>query len=279
VDEQIASLRRGLKVEVESALAGEVPQSAVLLLRDDRLPRALATDSKGVVHPRVISYVDLLATLENSVTITELRKEPERVLPLPPLPPGTLLVDLVERASSNLYVVTGLLPPDEHLFAVRQGGEASTYLIPLPSVCYRVVWNEATRRASALSLALCPLTKDVSGSGRAPDPDTPLFRWPFSNVYPTFGGIREGVCWYEYKSVELDVSETPEKLVRAFIAIENDADRYAGDLTHSAPYGGYRTFLEAIERGGGLDEEWLKPCGLTIRELHDQHKRKGSESA
>jgi hypothetical protein len=73
--------------------------------------------------------------------------------------------------------------------------------------------------------------------------------------------------------VDLALSEVPDKLVRVFVAIPNDADRYAGDLTHNAPYGGYKSFLEAIEEGGGIPHEWLRPCDLTIRELHEQKGR------
>jgi hypothetical protein len=103
-------LDQGLALEVEAASSGELKQSVVLLMRPDRLPRVVVTDERGVVHSRVISYVDLLATLDASTVIDQLEREPTRTLSLPPLPPGVLLVDILERASGTSYVVTGVLP-------------------------------------------------------------------------------------------------------------------------------------------------------------------------
>ncbi|MGB3633530.1 MAG: hypothetical protein WA982_05785 [Rubrobacteraceae bacterium] len=264
----VSSIRKGLKVEVETARAGHAGEAVVLVLRPDKLPRALVTGDDGVVRTRVISYVDLLATLDRSTTVDLLSQEPTRRLPLPPLPSGTVLVDALERPSGNAYVLTGTIPTGEHLFALTRGGETTTFMLRLPKICYRVVWSERTRAASEFSLALC--SPALTGE---PTADTPLFRWPFSNVYDHFGGIKEGVCWYQYKQVETDLAAVPERLVRSFVAIPNEADRYAGDLTHNAPVGSYESFLEAVEEGGGIPHEWLVPCNSTIRELHEQHGR------
>ena len=261
-------VKRGLKVEAETARAGHAGEAVILVLRPDRLPRALVTGDDGVVRPRVISYVDLLATLDRSTTVDLLSQEPTRRLPLPPLPAGTVLVDALERPSGNGYVMTGTLGEGEHLFALTRGGETTTFMLQLPRICYRVVWSERTRTASEFSLALgSPL---LTGE---PTADTPLYRWPFSNVYGQFGGVLEGVCWYQRGQVKTDLACVPDRLVRAFVAIPNEADRYAGDLTHNAPVGSYESFLEAIKEGGGIAHEWLKPCGLTIRDLHEQQGR------
>jgi hypothetical protein len=79
----------------------------VLLLREDELPWALVTDSGGVAHSHVLSYVDLLATLDGSSVIEQLASDAVRTTKLPPLPEGTLLVDTDERLSSR--TVTGTL--------------------------------------------------------------------------------------------------------------------------------------------------------------------------
>jgi hypothetical protein len=45
------------------------------------------------------------------------------------------------------------------------------------------------------------------------------------------------------------------------------------DLSRNAPVAGYREFLDAIEKGGGLRHEWLEPCAMTIEDLHEQRRR------
>jgi hypothetical protein len=261
-------LRRGLRIEVESALLGEAGPAVALLLRPERLPRAVLTDRRGVVAQKVISYVDLLATLDRSAIVEQLEREAVRSYSLPPLPAGAVLLSVEERPSGATYAVTGATRAASHLFTLRQGDEESTHLIPLPPIAYRAVWEEATRSLKALSIALC--SPELSGE---PTPHTELYRWPFSNVYENFGGALEGVCWYQRGSVRLSLDEIPEKAVFAFVGIPNEADRYSGDLTHRAPYGGYRTFLEAIEEGGGIAHEWLVPCGMTVKDLHYQNRR------
>jgi hypothetical protein len=265
------NLDQGLALEVEAASSGELKQSAVLLMRPDRLPRAVVTDERGVVHSRVISYVDLLATLDGSTVIDQLEREPTRRLSLPPLPPGTLLLDVIECSTETSYVITGVLPIGVHLFTLERGlpPEVSTYRLALPPVVYRALYHEKRRCVTEFSVAL--LSPDLEGE---PAPGTETFRWPFSNVYSTFQGIVEGVCWHRKEQIELSLREIPEKLVRRFLSIPNEADRYSRDLTHTSPHEGYEELLEAIEKGGGIPHEWLVPSGLTVRELHEQKGRK-----
>lgn len=266
-----------LKVEVRAAVAGEAKGSVALLLRPDRLPRAVVTDSLGVSTTRVISYVDLLATLDESATVSALAKEEINHVPLAVPPAGTLLVDLVERASTNTYIVTGYVPSEEYLFSLEQGApgwqgkELTTYEITLPPLAYRAVWREEARGLAELSL--CLLSPDLAGG---PTPETNLFRWPFSNVYDSFGGVLEGVCWYEKGRIPTSLAGIPETLVKRFARIPNDADRYAGDLTLNAPPGAptsYAGVLETIEDRGGIPHDWLVPAGRTVRQLHVQEGR------
>jgi hypothetical protein len=100
-------LRRGLRIEVESALLGETGPAVALLLRPERLPRAVLTDRRGVVAQKVISYVDLLATLERSAVVEQLERVAVRSYSLPPLPAGAVLLSVEERPSGATYAVTG----------------------------------------------------------------------------------------------------------------------------------------------------------------------------
>ena len=278
-------LKRNLKTEIALALSGEsasandgspdglgtLPKgpSAVLLVTPYKLPRALVTDSRGVTTPKVLDYVDLVSTLDSSAVVTELEKDPVRTLPLPELPAGAILMDLHERPSGNSYTVTGALRPETHLFVLDNEGEISTHEVNLPYVIYRAVWDERTSSVSALSLALG--SPDLAGE---PGADTELYRWPWSNVYHHFGGVLEGVCWPSKSQITLALSEIPEKMVRQFAGLPNNVNRYTGDLSGNAPVAGYRAFLELLERKGRVDHDWLEPANMTVRDLHEQQRRK-----
>lgn len=268
--DDLAKLKRGLKTEVELTLAGEAGRSVVLLLREDRLPLACVTDARSVVTKKVVSYVDLLATLDGSSVVDGLEREAARTTRLPPLPRNTMFVDLMEKPSGNALVLTGWIERREHLFVLESGGETTTHEIALPRLVWRAVWHEGERVLSSLSLAL--VSPDLGGG--EPTAQTPLYRWPFSNVYPSFGGALEGVCWPTMRQMRLEPSEIPEKAVLGFVGIPNNADLYGRGLSHNASHEGYREFLEAIE-GGGLEHDHLIPAGLTVKDLHDQRRREG----
>lgn len=277
-------LKRGLRTEIELALSGEgttsneAEPSVVLLIKPRRLPRALVTDSRGVVTAKAVDYVDLLAALDRSAVVTELEKEPVRTLKIPDLPRGAVLLDVVERPSGASYVVSGFTPPSEHLVVVEGGKKTTTHEIKLPAIAYRAVWDSRTRHISALSLALC--SPDLAGE---PNAGTELFRWPLSNVYSSFGfvldggapiDVLEGVCWPTMRSLKMDLAEVPEKAVLGFVAVPNNADGYTRDLSRNAPVAGYRPFLEKIEERGGILHDWLEPCAMTLKDLHEQRRRK-----
>ena len=275
-----ANLKLGLKTEIELALSGEggspegrsrgvSPEPSVLLLiRQGRMPAALVTDARGVSTPKTLDYVDLLSALDNSAVVTELEKDPVREHEIPDLPAGALLLSMTERPSGNSFVVTGTAPPATHLFVVDGGGETTTYEVPLPHVAYRAEWESATRSVRLLSLALCSPEGDAT-----PTADTEIYRYPFSNVYGSFGGVLEGVCWPTLGSIETTLAQIPERIIGGFFAVPNDAERYTRDLSKSAPFSGYREFLGAVEERGGLEHDWLEPCSMTVRDLHDQARR------
>ncbi len=276
-------LKRGLRTEIELALSGEgtsgeeVEPSVVLLIKPRKLPRALVTDSRGVITPKVVDYVDLLMSLDRSAVVTELEKEPVRTLKIPDLPVGAVLLDVVERPSGASYVVSGATPPSEHLVVVEGGKKTTTHEVRLPPIAYRAVWDSRTRRLSALSLALC--SPDRRGM---PNAETELFRYPLSNTYSAFtfniDGVNqkvlEGVCWPTMGRLTMDLAEVPEKAVSGFVAVPNNADGYTRDLSRNAPVAGYRPFLEKIEERGGILHDWLEPCAMTLKDLHEQKRRK-----
>lgn len=211
--EEMKNLTKGLKVEVQAALAGETNSSVALLLKPDRLPRAVVTDSRGVVHSRVISYVDLLATLDAATTIGALTQDATRHVPLHTPPDGTLLMDLIQRASSNSYLLSGYVPSEEYLITLEQTTpgqsekETTTYDVSLPPIVYRALWDEVSGSCSELSIGV--LSPELEGK---PSATTEVFRWPFSNVYTSFGGVLEGVCWPAKGSIRTPPGErSPSK--------------------------------------------------------------------
>lgn len=272
----MSSLKQNLATEVELALAGETARSVVLLLREDRLPMAAITDGRGVVSKKVLSYVDLLSTLDRSSVVEQLEQEASRTYKLPELPRNTMFLDLVERPSGNTVLITGWMGSSAHLFVLEErgftegGGQgSSTYEAPLPHLIWRAAWEEGPRRLASLSLALCSPTLEDGGG---PNASTPLYRWPFSNVYGDFGGALHGVCWPTMSRMQLDLAEIPAKAVRGFVSIPNNADLYGRGHSHNAPHSDYREFLEAIEQKGGIDHDWLIPADLTVKQLHEQNR-------
>lgn len=225
------------------------------------------TDETGVTRPRVVDYVSLLEALDQSSVVTELNKDPVETIALPPLPDGVILVDLQRTTMKKMLILTGILAPQKHLFVLGDDDAVTTHEIPLPHIVYRAVHDPAARTVQALSLALC--SPGLSGE---PDEQTELYRWPFSNVYETFGGVLEGVCWPHKHKLDVDARHIPTRIVREFIGMPNTT-AYTRDLVDNAPVKTYREFLELVESSGGLEHDWLDPCSMNIQELHDQRRR------
>lgn len=303
--DELALLKRGLKTEVELAMAGQRPQSVVLLMREDRLPMAYITDSRGIVTTKVVSYADLLGALDNSCVVDTLATESTRTVSLPALPENTLLADVREEPTGCSYVLTGYMPPQTHLFCLETRNEQSTltFDIPLPYLVWSALYDERTRTLARLSLTLCspdrgypasyPQDETGAVAGTAagpagdegprrpsrytgegwhpPGPDTPLYRYPFSNVYQQYGGALEGVCWPTMSRIELEPRQIPHKAVEMFLSLPNNLDLYGRGLSHNGTEATYQELLESVERGG-LPEEYLIPAQMTVRGLHNQNR-------
>lgn len=276
-----------LATEVKHAANGHRPDSVVLLVQAHRLPIAYLTAPSGVVQTKVISYPDLLAALDDSTVVAALNGAESRSISMPPLPANTLLVDLHESPTDNSYTVTGYLAPQSYLFVLeaKEQGETvtSTYEISLPHIVYSVRYEARKQAVVSFSLALCAADGGGGGSTAAvsaglvagegpppPQPDTPLYRYPFSNVFDLYGEALEGVCWPTMGSIKTSLADVPANIVRAFLELPNtNHDLFGRGESHNAPYSGYAELLAHIEREG-LAEEYLIPAGLTVHGLHDQ---------
>lgn len=276
VTRDLSLLKSGLKTEIELALAGESRQSVVLLLREDRLPMVQITTGDGLVTNKVVSLVDLLSILDRSSNISQLEQAQTRTTDLPLLPENTLFVSVLERPEGRKIALTGYVEPDTYVVVLREKGETRTFDIPLPHIVYRAVHDERRGALSQLSMTLANpgLRPTQCGAGgrhsAAPDPGTPTFRWPMSNVYHSFGGASEGVCWPGIRDVPMTLPGIPEEAVKRFVRTENNADLYGRGLSHNAPYEGYAEFLAAMEEEGGIHEDYLIPTGYTVEDLHHQ---------
>lgn len=255
----------------------EDPRSIVLYQTPHSPPVALITDRDGKMTPKILSYLDLLYTLERSSMLEELAREPEERHTLPPLPEGAILVDHLRKPSGDSYVVTGTIPPETHTMPVdrRTNGTESSRLfdVPMPHMCYRVLYHERTRTASELSLAV--LAPDHRGPVT---PQTNLYRYPFTNVYDAFGTL-EGVCWPGFSYTELDLSEVPDLLVRGFMASPNSAHTHVGEIRHimnagdgDGTFDSYEAVLGHAEQAGAIPHHWLVPAAMTVEDLHEQKR-------
>jgi hypothetical protein len=298
-DNELTLLKHGLATEIRRAGDGELPGSVVVLIRDDRLPMVQFTNSHGVVASKSITYPDLLGALDDSSVVESLPDQSTRTTKLPVLPENTLLVDVNESPAGRSYTATGYTEPDTYLFCLEsnRNAETATFEIPLPYLVWSVVYEEASRTISLFSLTLCSpekgyprvgeseksvappagLHKDEGpqdfrrGSWTPPGPDTPLYRYPASNVYHSYRGALEGVCWPTMDRIRMSLKEVPSKAVRAFLELPNNLDLYGGGFSHNGPNLPYREFLEHLE-SEGLPEEYLIPTEMSVTGLHNQHR-------
>ncbi|MGF1473314.1 MAG: hypothetical protein ACFB50_16460, partial [Rubrobacteraceae bacterium] len=170
------------------------------------------------------------------------------------------------------HVVTGWIPPARYPFVLRSETSTTTHSVPLPVIVYRAHLVSSSRKLRSLALTLAPgfpLDAPV-----AKQLETPLYRYPFSNVYEEYDGVKEAACWPTIDEEELELSEVPEKGVYTFLSIPNNADLYGVGTTHNAPYRGYRELLDAIDQDG-LSPDWLIPAQMDVNGLHDQERKKG----
>lgn len=265
--DEFGKLKAELRTNIERAAESSCPSSILLLIRDNRLPVARITDECGRVSTKVMSLVDLLASLDRSTVLTQLRRQGLHHTEFPELAPGTLLASVTERPDRTEFAITGYVEPQQYLFVLDEAGHTRTFEINLPHLVYRAVYNDEKNAVTALSLALAR-----PGSG-TPSADSYLLRWPFSNVYDSFGTVMAGVCWPGVSQIETELKDVPETVVKRFVTTPNNGDMYGRGLSHNAPYAGYGALLEAIESEGAMREDYLTPLGYTASQLHRQEPR------
>lgn len=228
-----------------------------LFLEPAKLPRLEITDHQGVTRYRTVGLADLVTILDRSAILEALKQEAIRTALTPELPPGTLFAGVVEAPSYREIIVTGALPPREQPFVWQD----RSYLIRMPVLAWRAVWREDDRRLSSLRLAVAAPGVETA------DADTPLYRWPFANVYT--GNHYSEVCWYTMRQVRMDLKDVVSLGVHGFLSVEDNGDLFGRGESQNSAHKEYADFLEAVETEG-LKDEWLIPHQMTLREFHEK---------
>ncbi|MCL6445134.1 MAG: prokaryotic E2 ligase family D protein, partial [Alicyclobacillus sp.] len=132
-----------------------------------------------------------------------------------------------------------------------------SYLVHIPTMVYRVRWNQQDRRLISLYLAITTDTAATEGS--------PLYRWPYSNVFA------DGrVCWTHNTVCELH--EVVEKGVFGFLGTPNNRDLFGVGTSQNSPHRDYAAFLEAVQAQGEIPNKWMIPFGRTVAEFHNAYR-------
>ncbi|WP_029423402.1 hypothetical protein [Alicyclobacillus macrosporangiidus] len=230
----------------------EAADALILKLEPDKLPQ-LEIRANGVTHYKTVGWHQLLTLLDRSMVVEQLKVADLRVTKLPRLPDRTLLIDIAECSAWTDVILTGYVPATEYPM-VYQG---VSYLVHIPTMVYRVRWNQQDKRLIGLSIAVTTDTVVTETS--------PLYRWPYSNVFA------DGrACWTHNTVCELH--EVVEKGVFAFLGTPNNRDLFGVGTSQNSPYRDYAAFLEAVQAQGGIPQEWLIPLGRTVTEFHNAYR-------
>ena len=194
---KVNDIKRGLKVEVEAAGAGQAGEATVLVLRDDRLPRALVTGEDGVVRPPR----DLVCgPARHTGSVHHRGSSLPGTHPAAPSPASAARHGPGGRAGAALRQ---RLRPHRHgpggRAPLRTNSWRGDHHVHAPATKDLLPGSVERTHTHRIRVLAGPVLAGPYGRATA---DTPLFRWPFSNVYGQFGGVREGACWYQRGQVE-----------------------------------------------------------------------------
>lgn len=236
---------------------GDSGERIALFLEPAKLPRLEITDGHGVTRYRTVGLADLVTILDKSAILEALKQEAIRTALTPELPEGTMFAGVVDAPAYREMIVTGALAPREQPFVWQD----RTYLIGLPALAWRAVWREEDRRLSSLRLAIA--APGVESAGAA----TPLYRWPFANVYT--GDPYSEVCWYTMRQIKMDLKDVVRLGVHGFLSVKDNGDLFGVGHSQNSAHKDYADFLEAVE-AEGLKKEWLIPHQITLSEFHKE---------
>ena len=246
-------------------------QGVALVVPASGMPRAKVLNA-GVEVPKTVSLLQLLRLLDRSTLLEALTLPPHRTSDAPPLPRRTMLLSTIDFPEHVEHVVTAWMPPASYLFALQDEDATTTHKVPMPAIVYRAHLRAGDGRLKSLSLTLAPEL-------RPEDPPnvklrTPLYRYPFSNVYGEYAGVLEAACWPTIEKEEMALADLPKKAVHAFLSIPNTAHLYGAGTSHNAPHHDYRALVEDVE-ADGLNPDWLIPARLDVAGLHHQQRKEG----
>ncbi|MFD1676094.1 hypothetical protein [Alicyclobacillus fodiniaquatilis] len=236
---------------VEQTVGGHSGQEILFRMSPGQLPQ-LEIRENGVSHYKTVSVTQLLRLLDSSTTVRQLDKVEVRHNQIPALPEGTLLVDTIETPDNFDVIVTGWVPSMEYPFLY----EDASYLIQVPTMVYQIRYRTQDKFVREFRLAITD-QKTVT-------PSTPLYRWPFSNVY---GDAR--VCWTA-TNFQCELHQVIEKGIFGFLQTTNNKDLFGLGKSHNSEYTSYESFLAAVAERGEVPTEWLIPLNKTVEQFH-QH--------
>ncbi|MCL6443709.1 MAG: prokaryotic E2 ligase family D protein [Alicyclobacillus sp.] len=233
-------------------LGADCAERLVLTMEPGKFPQ-LEIVQNGVAHYKTVGWHQLLNLLDHSIVVEQLKKVDVRTTKIPRLPERTLLVDTEETPSWLDVTLTGWVPGLEYAFMYQD----KSFLVRIPTMVYQVRWSLHDKKLKALRLAV---TIDESVTV-----DSPLYRWPFSNVYPS-----GNVCWTF--DVECELHQVVERAVFGFLGTPNNSDLFGQSRSQNSPYRDYESFLSTVQDVGDVPAEWLIPMQQTVAEFHETNR-------
>ncbi|WP_258111087.1 hypothetical protein [Alicyclobacillus sp. SP_1] len=240
-----------LQMHVHGDACGD---SLTLRMTPKAMPQ-LEIVENGVHHYKTVGIQELLKLLDRSLILEQLKQVDLRRTRLTSLPERVLALDTLESSSSLRHAVTAYVPSFDYPTLYQE----RVYCLRYPTLVYQVVWEETTQRVLQGRLAVA-LDDTVRGT-------TALYRYPFSNVYPS-----GAVCWSGLHETTCALDDVQEKMLFGFLQTPNNRDLFGVGHSQNSPYRDYPAFLEAVEAEHGVRSEWLIPLSSTVVEWHGQYR-------
>src|SRR5215203_2427976 len=156
-----------------------------LTIRSGKLPRVRITDEAGLQSFKTISFPDVLAILDQSSVLEQLKVADVNPVTVPDeLPQGVTLVSFVQKANTDheYAIVSGTTPPIMRAILLEKEERRIVYDVDLGEVGWAASWYPATKTLRDMGVYLI--------RGRTAEGDRKLYRYPLSNV----AGDGQG-CW------------------------------------------------------------------------------------